>query len=430
MLAVLLLTAGCAERSDTPLGPGHDGYAGAGKPACEYGTNCGGGTNPNDPNSTAPERHTISGQLVVEVDGGDASEINAIWGTRTLAHIEGTDFVLLAAPEGESVSDLVDELAGIGGVSEAEPHYKAETPEANQGAVAFYEGDAIIEDVVDQDAMSRIGLPQAQEDFDGSGVVVAIVDTGIDFTHPELAPFVSSIGYDFVDNDADPLDQLEGLDRDADGLVDEAAGHGTHIAGIVHAIAPSATLMAVRVLNAEGFGTATDVARGIRFAADNGADVINLSFGMSKNSAVIRDAVRYAEREKEVFLAASAGNSGISVDSHFPAKYREVFAVAATDVDDQKASFSNFGRYVDIAAPGVGILSTYLHHGFASWSGTSMSTPIVAGAAALYLDRRPGSDPERIRDKLEDTARRINYWGQPHAGMLGEGRIDVEELVD
>jgi subtilisin family serine protease len=293
----------------------------------------------------------------------------------------------------------------------------------------FYEGDAVPQDVVDQDAMLRIHSAEAHAVARGSGVTVAILDTGIDASHPDLVASVAMVGWDFVDDDATPTDEADGIDQDGDGTADEAAGHGTHVAGLVHAAAPGATLMAVRVLDSEGIGTAVSVACGIRFAAQNGARVINLSLGMYADADIIKDAIRDAQ-DAGVVAVCAAGNLGVDDRDHFPSRLSEVISVAATDPEDLKADFSNFSPSVTLSAPGVGLLSTFLNHGYATWSGTSMATPLVSAAAALRLEIEPGIAPSELRQAVAHDAFEPDYEGFVYDGKMGEGRLDLLGVVD
>lgn len=246
---------------------------------------------------------------------------------------------------------------------------------------------------------------------------IAIIDTGVQYDHPDLAGKVVR-GYDFVDDDWDPYD---------------GNGHGTHCAGIAAAVtnngrgiagmAPNATIYAVRVLNNSGSGTLDDVANGIIHAADSGADVISLSLGASVGATTLKNAVDYAWN-KGVVVVAAAGNNGTSLPT-YPAYYSNAIAVAATDSNDNKASFSNYGSsWVDVAAPGVNIVSTYRGSSYASLSGTSMATPHVAGLAGL-LDAQ-GRSASQIRAAIENTADRISgtgtYWSK--------GRINAYKAVN
>ena len=310
----------------------------------------------------------------------------------------------------------------------AEPIYLTQSPESNQGTIPFYEGDHVISDVFDQDALTRMGVDQAHEEATGQGVVVAVLDTGVDHTHPDLSAFVSSEGYDFIENDADPLDAVDELDQDFDGLTDEGAGHGTHVAGLVHAVAPDATILPIRVLNSEGIGTSVAVARGIHYAVDNGARVINLSLGLDTTADVIKEAIQNA-RSSQVVVVASAGNRGIHDPEHFPANRHEVLAVASTNNLDLKAEFSSYSAHVDMCAPGENILSTFLNHGYAIWSGTSMSTPMVSGAAALRIELQPSAAADEIIADIENSAFELDFDGYDYDGKMGEGRLDLAHLT-
>lgn len=223
---------------------------------------------------------------------------------------------------------------------------------------------------------------------------IAVIDTGVDYTHPDLDGKTIR-GYDFVDNDYDPMD----LD-----------GHGTHVAGIAAAetnnatgiagTAPNTRILAVRVLGADGSGTLTDIADGIRYAADAGAEVINLSLGCDCSTTTLQNAVNYAWN-KGVVLVAAAGNDGVRTTFE-PASYSNVIAVGAVDSSNRKASFSNYGTWVDVVAPGVDIASTYPGNRYVYLSGTSMASPYVAGLAALLKGQ--GRSNVQVRQAIEYTA--------------------------
>ncbi|MFS1511252.1 S8 family peptidase [Chengkuizengella sp. SCS-71B] len=248
-----------------------------------------------------------------------------------------------------------------------------------------------------------------------SNVLVAVIDTGVDENHEDLKGKVVR-GYDFIDNDNNPAD---------------INGHGTHVAGTVGAltdnrvgvagVAPDVKIMSVRVLDRDGFGTNEGVANGITYAADNGADVINLSLGSPSSSRVVEDAVNYAW-DRGVVVVAAAGNAG-NRKRNYPAYYTNTIAVAATDENDRKASFSTFGSWVDVAAPGVDIVSTRLGGGYVSYNGTSMASPHTAGLAALLASQ--GLSNVEIRDKIESTADPINGTGR----YWEHGRINAYNAV-
>ena len=212
-----------------------------------------------------------------------------------------------------------------------------------------------------------------------SSVLVAVVDTGIDWDHPDLAANYVALGYDWVNNDTDPMD-------------DE--GHGTHCAGIIAAVINNSIgiaglaqtqIMAEKGLDEYGSGYAADLANAIVHAVDQGANILSNSWGGYGESALIHEAVMYA-RDHGVLVIAAAGNGATSTKL-YPAGYDEVIAVTATDQGDNPASFTNFGDWVELAAPGVNIYSTVWDDSYAYKSGTSMSTPHVAGVSREALDR-------------------------------------------
>ncbi|WP_370527042.1 S8 family peptidase [Thermoactinomyces sp. CICC 23799] len=268
----------------------------------------------------------------------------------------------------------------------------------------------------EQYAPQLVGAEEAWDVTQGSSnVTVAIVDTGVDYTHPDLQGKVVK-GKDFVDNDDDPMDENM---------------HGTHCAGIAAALtnngvgiagmAPKVKILAERVLDANGSGTLDSVAQGITHAADQGADVISLSLGSPQGASTLEDAVNYAASKGAVVVAA-AGNESTSAPS-YPAYYEKAIAVAATDSNDRIASFSNYGSWVDVAAPGVNILSTVPGGGYQTASGTSMATPLVAGQAALLASQ--GKSASEIRQAIEGTADKISGTGQYWA----HGRVNAAKSV-
>lgn len=265
-----------------------------------------------------------------------------------------------------------------------------------------------------QYAWDKIGAYDGWNLTRGSAsVVIAVVDTGVQLDHPDLAAKLVP-GYDFIDNDAAPID---------------GHGHGTHVAGSAAAITnngiggagtcPECRVMPVRVLNNSGSGTLTGVANGIIFAANNGAQVINLSLGGSGNST-LESAVNYAWSRGSL-LACAAGNDATSDTTYaYPGAYTNCLAVGATDSDDDDAYYSNWGLWVDIAAPGSDIFSTWIGSSYNTINGTSMATPHVAGVAGLVSSL--GLNNAQIRTRLETTADPIDgtglWWSNGRLNML------------
>lgn len=264
-------------------------------------------------------------------------------------------------------------------------------------------------------ALTTLNAETVWQTSTGSGVTVAVVDTGVYADHPDLgrseAGGVVLSGADCTDSTA----ICSGTGR-YDGH-----GHGTHISGIIAArrgngvgiagLAPGARVLPVRVLTADGFGTTSWVANGIRYAANHGADVINLSLGLTSNSAAVSSAIDYA-RTRGVIVAAAAGNGGRQGDPSYPGALDAVIGVAATTSGNQVASFSTRGDYVDVAAPGESVLSTLPPSDYASWSGTSMATPHVAAAVALMQEERPSLSADEAANALQATATDVGTVGR------------------
>jgi len=283
-------------------------------------------------------------------------------------------------------------------------------------------------------------------------IVVAVIDTGVQYTHPDLAAniwmnnddcgdgidddsngfFDDCRGWDFIDNDNNPMDE---------------SGHGTHVAGTIGAITDNVVgvaglaqqmIMPVRVLGPDG-GPDWVVAEGIIYAADNGADVINLSLGCYCPSLTLTEnAIDHAYGlEHNVLVVAAAGNDNTNFP-HFPSGFQNVMSVAATDKNDKKASYSNFGNTIEIAAPGgdsrgghyskTYVLSTYPTDNYAFGIGTSMATPHVSGVAALILSQDSSLTNNVVRDILKNTADDLGDpgWDQ----YYGEGRVNAYAAVN
>jgi thermitase len=293
--------------------------------------------------------------------------------------------------------------------------------------VAYAEPDFVVEAVgspddpwfVKQWGMVKVQAPEAWEVTTGSSIDIAILDTGIDLDHPDLASKIAG-NINFSDS----------------GTVDDVHGHGTHVAGIAAAstnngigvagLGYAATIMNVKVMGDTGSGAYSWIASGIVWAADNGAEVINMSLGGSSASQVLEDAVHYAW-SKGVVVVAAAGNSG-SDSPLYPAYYANCIAVAATDPNDARASWSNYGDWVDVGAPGVNIYSTIRNNAYGYMNGTSMATPHVAGLAALVFTtvsdvNGNGFLNDEVRSRIESTCDDIGVSG------IGYGRINAARAV-
>ncbi|WP_051185055.1 S8 family serine peptidase [Desulfatiglans anilini] len=242
----------------------------------------------------------------------------------------------------------------------------------------------------------------------GEGPVVAVIDTGVDYRHPELAGRVIP-GYDFHNGDADPMDD-HGHGTHVSGIIAAAADNGEGSAGVIDSV----RILAYKALGSDGSGSTWNVIQAIYDAADRPeVRVINLSLGTYMGTVIFHDAVDYAV-DKGKLLVAAAGNSN-STEANFPAFWSlysdGVMAVAANDQRDCRASFSNYGEYVTISAPGVSIFSTLPGGGYGSWSGTSMATPFVAAAAARLFAQNPNLTYGEAAEILEAFSDRLQFDG-------------------
>jgi subtilisin family serine protease len=311
-----------------------------------------------------------------------------------------------------------------------------------------------------QPALKFIGIDQARPQSTGKGVIIADINSAVDYSHPSLRGHLIA-GYDFVlgkpsnftldqasssfldQASSSFLDQASSafldqassafldqasssfLDQSAAGFLDAtnpAHGHGTLVAGILAAVAPDAMIMPIRAFDDYGQSDDFTIAKAIRWAVDNGADVINMSFGTSEQSKVVKDAVEYADRN-HVSLVGSAGNDNTD-QPQYPGAFDKVLSVAATDLLDMKASFSNYGNSIDVSAPGVAIIAPYPGGYYAVVSGTSFSAPLAAGEAALL---RSVGQKDHSKDKIKGGSHKID---QVNPGVkMGQGRIDLKEAL-
>lgn len=251
-------------------------------------------------------------------------------------------------------------------------------------------------------------------------VVIAVVDTGVDLNHPDLRGQLTE-GYNIVESNNYP---------------DDDNGHGTHVAGIIASktnnregiagITWYNKIMPVKVMGAEGHGSSIDIAKGIVWAVDNGADVINLSLGNYEPSFLMEEAVNYAY-DNNVVIVAAAGNDNTNQPS-FPAAFPTVLSVSAVNYNGQRADFSNYGDYIDVTAPGVQIASTFFNQQYAALSGTSMASPHVAALAGLILSINPDLKNRDVMNVIKSTAHDL---GRPGDDIdFGSGLIDVEYALE
>ncbi|HET7224387.1 MAG TPA: S8 family serine peptidase [Candidatus Eisenbacteria bacterium] len=369
----------------------------------------------------------VIAQLLPGVSGTDFA---TSYGASVIGTVPELRLVLMHPPAGTTDADFARRLAADPRIEFAEPNVHLEAAEARQSTIAFSEGWHTWGDVVDQGALTRIHAADAQAYGRGGGVLVGILDTGIDLDHPALEPVLDLPGIEPGAGTDAGDDRAEYVDSNDDGIVDGALGHGTHVAGIVHAVAPDARLLAVRVLDSDGVGDAFRITRGLVLAVERGISIANLSLGMSGQSRAVLAALDYAVAAG-VVVVAPTGNAGSSA-IEFPSDVPEVVAVAGTDANDDRASFSNYGVGVDVAAPAVGILSTYWDGGYAVWSGTSMAAPFATGTAALlyaHLGARTPALAGLVQTLLLEGARPLAGVDPTYGAALGAGRVDAGASV-
>jgi len=348
-----------------------------------------------------------------------------------------------------SVETAVESLSEVDGVQYAEPNLYRETY-----VIPNDPG------FPSQWGLTHIKCPAAWDRTTGSAsVVVGVIDTGIDLNHPELAALLVP-GWDMVDLGPSPIPppgfHFEGDFMGRDNNPQDEVGHGTHVAGTISCrsnngtgvagVTWSSRLMPVKVLtrivnntnanDVRGVGSSADIAAGIRFAVDNGARVLNLSLGGTIDAQVERDAIAYAISRGAVVVAAMGngfrppplGNNNMT---SYPAAYPNVVAVGAINSADQRAPFSQTGPHIDVAAPGVGVLSTVWNDSFTTMNGTSMASPHVAGVAALILACNSSLTGAQVADIIRQTARplRDNPADPVPNNNYGFGCVDAEAAV-
>jgi len=388
-----------------------------------------------DPSNIEKTEEYAPGEILVKFNPSvtqvKINSINSAFGTSILETIPQIDVYRIEIPSDVTVPEMVQKYLNLPGVEFAEPNgiYYALTTLPDDPYYTYQWALPIIEAPEAWDIATR-----------GEDVSVAIVDSGVDLDHPDLADQVGP-GYDFVNDDSDPRDDY---------------GHGTHCAGITAAnanngigiagLSRDTKIMAVKVLGQWGWGTWDDIAQGINYAADNDARIISLSLGGYTPSSTLEDAVNYAYAQG-CLLVAAAGNDDLNTP-FYPAAYPNVMAVAATNSDDLKAWYSNFGSHIEVSAPGGetfflhdarGVLSTMPtywvtlnNYGYSTdydfLQGTSMACPYVAGLGGCILSRNPYLRNDQVREYITDY---VDDLGSPGRDQYyGYGRINAWNTLD
>jgi subtilisin family serine protease len=374
---------------------------------------------------------------------------------------------VVTGPANTSAHELETQVESDNDVSNFELDQSTGLPEVTQSTAAIldqlptptsvtYYGSSVLAFYTTQPAVTLTRIPDVQAlGITGTGIVIAVIDTGVDPTHPVLQSQLLP-GYDFVHNlpgtasewiDLTPDNQAALaqsapsaatkntvamvsqstaaiLDQSTAAILDynnlpHAFGHGTMVAGVVHLAAPSAQIMPLKAFSGDGTANLSDILRAIYYAADNGAKVINMSFTLTAPSSELANAIQYAEG-KGVICVAAAGNTGLQNVGN-PANLHYVIGVASTSNLDVRSTFSSYGKGVFLAAPGEGVVTTYPGMNYAEATGTSFSSPLVAGATALVVQTAPhlGDDFSEVMG----NAKHLTSKG------LGHGRLDVYRIL-
>jgi thermitase len=295
----------------------------------------------------------------------------------------------------ESIAETIENLENDPAVQYIEPNYVMSIQSVNDPGYS------------EQWSLNKIGVEEIwAETMGSSGVVIAVLDTGIDYSHPDR-PKNIVLGYDFINDDSNPQDD-HGHGTFVSGVIAANTNNSTGIAGICQ----NCSIMPVKVMDNNGMGTYADVANGIVWSADNGADIINLSIGGYAYSQILQDAVSYAQ-SKGVLVIAAGGNQGIS-SPLYPAAYPNVIGVSATTQNDEKWSRSNYGSYIDISAPGVSIYGLTLGS-YRSQTGTSAAAPHIVGIAGLLMSKNQALSPNLIVQQLYQNTVDLGIEGKDYS---------------
>lgn len=375
----------------------------------------------------------ISNQAIVElVPGANIDELNADYGTTTLGLIPGHLIYLLQLPDFWDEHQFEDLIEEDPRVEEADLNYLTESAGGQTESFYFFVPP---DNYYAQYSRNLLQLDSAHQVSTGTGIVVALLDTGVDAEHDVLAEMILPNGYNFVDDNTDTSDVGNDIDDDNDGFVDELVGHGTFMAGIIAMVAPDANLLIAKILDSDGRSGSFRIAQGIYYAVDQGAHVISLSLAIDvyeEEHEFLEKALEYAN-EANVVVVAAGGNLNQLNPDILPATDDHVIGVAGTDENDVKSEFSNYGDeedYISISAPGTAIVSTVPGNDYGQWDGTSMSAALVSAAAALIKANDTDASAGQIKEILEDSAMNIDDANPLFIGMLGAGRLDIASALD
>lgn len=410
--------------------------------------------------------------IVILKDGQSIGALNRALGTQTVRQIPNTPIYLIKT-DGVDNDRVLKKLNRDKSVEHAEKNGPVKlrstwevppsTSLVDQMAslldghtlTTFY-GTSVLKSYIDQPALTLTGVNEARSLSTGAATRVAYIDTGVDFYHPALRPWLDP-GIDLVFNRS--ASELDGLGDHMTSLLDDhmtslldrrfffllnaamtslldgghdsgvfpsELSHGTLVAGIIHVVAPEARIVPIKAFDAYGNTTMFRIVEAVYRAKDLNVDVLNMSFSINEDSAALQRALTDAQAAG-IALVAAAGNDSSNTRDLYPAAYGTVIGVAATDFNDRLASFSNFGKSVSVSAPGAYVVSTVVGGRYAAAWGTSFSSPMVSGAIALLASQRGWGHSDSAF--VLSTADFIDNLNPGFERQLGRGRINVRQAL-
>ena len=410
--------------------------------------------------------------------GGSIGNVNAAYGTQTVRQIDGSPIYLVQTGTPDVNGQVLQQLHNDSSVASAEPNtpvrlrspsdasldpalvQQAASLLDGQTMTTFY-GSTVLQAYVNQRAVAITHVSDVRNMSTGAGTRIAYIDTGVDFHHPALAPWLDA-GVSVLNSTS--VSELDALSQEMASLLDQQMsslldnrlvfvldqvmasllnggsqngqssgnfpqdfGHGTLVAGVLHLVAPQARIIPIRAFDTNGNTNMFAITKAVYQAIQMRVDVLNMSFSMSRDSPALRQALTDAAAAG-IAVVASVGNDSDNTVNDVPACYPNVLGVAATDFADRLASFSNYGPTVSVDAPGAFVVSTVPGGRYAAAWGTSFSAPMVAGEIALVSSLR-GQVPSNPALLVLNTADPIDNLNPGYAGQLGKGRINALQAM-
>ncbi len=367
------------------------------------------------------------GEIIVKLKKGKKDRASLYTAdTKIIGRMARRNILLTRIPDRVPMDKALDGLRLRRDVEFAEPNFVVELIDIDQQQ--YVKPDENLPPLIDevsppgyfgQGVIYAMGFDSAHTYSQGDGVIVAIIDNGLDFEHPLFDSCLTDSGYDFYDDDDDVSEDTG-----------TAYGHGTFVSGLIVLSAPQVMLLPIKAFDGDGVGTSFAISSAIEYAIDHGADVINMSFSTTNDIQIIKEAIQEAV-DSGLALVASAGNSSSSV-TRYPAGYSHVIGVSAIDTLDYLADFSNYGAYVDVCAPGVNLYSSLAgYYDWGTWSGTSFSTAFGSAACALIRELNPYLSSGEFSTHFRRTADTSFTWGSilPPDTLYSYGQLNAKDLI-